>query len=90
VIDTGKADPSKEGRDHALWLEHGLLTVTGGKLTTFRVIALDALRRVASLLPDWQADSRRAPCSMPCRRRCRMCRNCRPGWRISCRAAMAR
>lgn len=56
VIDTGKADPSKEGRDHALWLEHGLLTVTGGKLTTFRVIALDALRRVASLLPDWQAD----------------------------------
>lgn len=56
VIDTGKANPSKEGRDHALWLEHGLLTVTGGKLTTFRVIALDALRRVASLLPDWQAD----------------------------------
>jgi len=56
VIDTGKADPSKEGRDHALWLEHGLLTVTGGKLTTFRVIALDALRRAASLLPDWQAD----------------------------------
>ncbi|WP_348696656.1 glycerol-3-phosphate dehydrogenase/oxidase [Duganella fentianensis] len=60
VIDTGKADPSKEGRDHALWLEHGLLTVTGGKLTTFRVIALDALRRVASLLPDWQADL--SPC----------------------------
>lgn len=54
VIDTGKADPSKEGRDHALWLENGLLTVTGGKLTTFRVIALDALRRAASLLPDWQ------------------------------------
>jgi glycerol-3-phosphate dehydrogenase len=42
VIDSGKADPSKETRDHALWLENGLLTVTGGKLTTFRVIALDA------------------------------------------------
>jgi glycerol-3-phosphate dehydrogenase len=54
VIDTGKADPSKEGRDHAVWLEQGLLTVTGGKLTTFRVIALDALKQVAPLLPHWQ------------------------------------
>jgi glycerol-3-phosphate dehydrogenase len=31
-----------------------LLTVTGGKLTTFRVIALDALKQVAPLLPHWQ------------------------------------
>jgi glycerol-3-phosphate dehydrogenase len=52
VIDSGKADPSKEGRDHALWLEDGLLTVTGGKLTTFRVIALDALTLAATLLPE--------------------------------------
>jgi glycerol-3-phosphate dehydrogenase len=52
VIDSGKADPSKEGRDHALWLEDGLLTVTGGKLTTFRVIALDALKLAATLLPE--------------------------------------
>ncbi|WEF33749.1 glycerol-3-phosphate dehydrogenase/oxidase [Pseudoduganella chitinolytica] len=53
VIDSGQADPSKEARDHALWLEDGLLTVTGGKLTTFRVIALDALRAVQPLLPGW-------------------------------------
>ena len=52
VIDSGKADPSREGRDHALWLEHGLLTVTGGKLTTFRVIALDALKLAATRLPE--------------------------------------
>ncbi len=51
VIDTGKADPSKEGRDHAVWLEQGLLTVTGGKLTTFRLIALDALKHLAHLWP---------------------------------------
>jgi len=56
VIDTGKQDPSREARDHALWLEDGLLTVTGGKLTTFRVIALDALKQARALLPDWQAD----------------------------------
>jgi len=54
VIDSGKADPSKEGRDHALWLEDGLLTVTGGKLTTFRVIALDALKLASTLLPEWR------------------------------------
>jgi glycerol-3-phosphate dehydrogenase len=51
VIDTGKADPSKEGRDHAVWMEQGLLTVTGGKLTTFRLIALDALRHLAHVWP---------------------------------------
>jgi glycerol-3-phosphate dehydrogenase len=52
VVGTGKADPSKESRDHVLWDEQGLLTVTGGKLTTFRLIAVDALRAVRERLPD--------------------------------------
>jgi glycerol-3-phosphate dehydrogenase len=56
VIDSGQADPSKEGRDHAVWVEPGLVTVTGGKLTTFRTIALDALRQAAPQLPGWHAD----------------------------------
>lgn len=43
VIGSGKADPSAESRDHACWDEGGLLTVTGGKLTTFDAIARDAL-----------------------------------------------
>jgi len=51
VVDTGKADPSKESREHVLWDENGLLTVTGGKLTTFRLMAHDALRAVRSRLP---------------------------------------
>lgn len=46
VVDTGKADPSKESREHAIWDENGLLTVSGGKLTTFRIMARDALRAV--------------------------------------------
>jgi len=46
VINTGKADPSKESREHALWDENGLLTVSGGKLTTFRIMARDALKAV--------------------------------------------
>ncbi|WP_426338749.1 glycerol-3-phosphate dehydrogenase/oxidase [Pseudoduganella sp. S-14] len=56
VIDTGKADPSKEARDHVLWQQDGMLTVTGGKLTTFRAIALDVLRHAAQQLPHWQAE----------------------------------
>ena len=52
VIDTGAVDPSKEGRDHVVWQEGGLLTVTGGKLTTFRPIAEDALKHAARYLPD--------------------------------------
>lgn len=55
VIDSGQSDPSKEPREHAVWTDHGMVTVTGGKLTTFRVIALDTLKAVAALLPDWSA-----------------------------------
>lgn len=49
VVDTGKTDPSSESRDHVVWPEQGLLTVTGGKLTTFRLIAIDALRAAHEL-----------------------------------------
>lgn len=52
VIGTGEVDPSKESRDHVVWKENGLLTVTGGKLTTFRLIALNALEAVREHLPD--------------------------------------
>lgn len=65
VVDTGKADPSKEGRDHAVWMEQGLLTVTGGKLTTFRLIALDALRHVAARLPHGQEPPSNGPLLAP-------------------------
>ncbi len=51
VIGTGQEDPSKESRDHVVWDEAGLLTVTGGKLTTFRLIALDTLRAACHRLP---------------------------------------
>lgn len=51
VIASGHADPSKETRDHLVLDEAGLLTVTGGKLTTFRAIARDALAQLARRLP---------------------------------------
>ena len=43
-------DPSKAPREHVVRDEQGLITVTGGKLTTFRVNALDALRHAAPYL----------------------------------------
>jgi glycerol-3-phosphate dehydrogenase len=52
VINTGASDPSKESREHALWQEDGLLTVTGGKLTTFRLMALETLRAAKKQLPE--------------------------------------
>jgi glycerol-3-phosphate dehydrogenase len=61
VIGTGKADPSKESRDHVIWQDNGLLTITGGKLTTFRLIALDALRAVRDHLPDMPPVDDKAP-----------------------------
>lgn len=53
VIGSGKEDPSEESRDHVVWREEGLLTVSGGKLTTFRLIAHDALHSVWAEFPDW-------------------------------------
>lgn len=61
VIGTGKDDPSKESRDYVIWDENGLLTVTGGKLTTFRAIAQNALKAVADVFPTTPAMSRKDP-----------------------------
>lgn len=52
VIGSGKDNPSDESRDHVICEEEGLLTVTGGKLTTFRIVALDVLAKARHLYPD--------------------------------------
>ena len=51
LVNTGKSDPSKESREFVLWNESGLLTVSGGKLTTFRLMAQTVLRAVRAALP---------------------------------------
>ena len=43
VVNTGRKDPSKESRDHVVWEENGMVTITGGKLTTFNLLAREAL-----------------------------------------------
>lgn len=61
VVGTGSLDPSKEKREHSIWDDQGLITVAGGKLTTFRLIAMDVLQ-AASIYLEGQghtvADSR--------------------------------
>ena len=51
TVSTGAANASRELRSHVVWDEDGLLTVTGGKLTTFRAIAKDAVAHAAARLP---------------------------------------
>jgi glycerol-3-phosphate dehydrogenase len=50
VVAGGKADPSAESRESAMWSSPGLVSVTGGKLTTFRVTARQALKEAGKQL----------------------------------------
>jgi glycerol-3-phosphate dehydrogenase len=52
VVSDGAAGrkPSDETREHALWSEPGCVTLAGGKLTTFRLLALEVLRTCAEML----------------------------------------
>ncbi len=52
IVSDGGINPSSEKRDHSIWDDHGLITVSGGKLTTFRLIALDVLKAANRYLPQ--------------------------------------
>jgi len=51
VLSKKKKAASKESREHVVWKDKGLVTVTGGKLTTFRLLARDALKAAGPYLP---------------------------------------
>ncbi|MBO3276596.1 glycerol-3-phosphate dehydrogenase/oxidase [Pseudomonas schmalbachii] len=52
VVSNGGAakKPSDEKREHMLWSEPGCVTLAGGKLTTFRLLALEVLHACAPML----------------------------------------
>lgn len=52
IVSSGGLNPSSEKRDHSIWDDYGLITVSGGKLTTFRLIALDVLKAAQRYLPE--------------------------------------
>ncbi|MCB9651082.1 MAG: glycerol-3-phosphate dehydrogenase/oxidase [Deltaproteobacteria bacterium] len=51
VVGHGLANPSKEPRDSKVLTDANLISVSGGKLTTFDFMARRALRRAAAWLP---------------------------------------
>jgi len=51
VLSKGDKPPSKESREYIVWVKDGLVTITGGKLTTFRSLARDALNAAMPYLP---------------------------------------
>ncbi len=51
IVTSGTANPSAESRKHVVWDEDGLITVSGGKLSIFRIMAADALQKASVHLP---------------------------------------
>jgi glycerol-3-phosphate dehydrogenase len=52
IADRRTCDVARASRDYAIWEEDGLLTIAGGKLTTFHPMALNVIRKLAHRLPD--------------------------------------
>jgi glycerol-3-phosphate dehydrogenase len=52
VLSKGSRSPSQESRESIVWIDKGLVTITGGKLTTFRTLAKKALMAAAPFLPE--------------------------------------
>ena len=50
LVDDGSENSEEASRHHEVWQEKGLITVTGGKLTTFRLTAVDALNHARQQL----------------------------------------
>jgi glycerol-3-phosphate dehydrogenase len=51
ILSSHAETPSEASRDEEVWEEEGLLSVAGGKLTTYRSTAEEVVDRVVELLP---------------------------------------
>lgn len=73
VASGGDNDPSSESRESALWTQPGLVGITGGKLTTFRITARQVLRAAsvmhAALRPGKDAPLFDAATAVPSQQR---------------------
>ena len=61
ILSEGRLSPSAESREHVVWADRGLVTVTGGKLTTFRRLAWDALKAAKPFLPPQKLSDKHKP-----------------------------
>jgi len=62
ILDTHADDPSEASREEGIWEEAGLLSVAGGKLTTWRSTAEEAVDAALGLLGEERARFT-APCA---------------------------
>lgn len=53
VADHRTANPTKASREHVILYESRLLTVVGGKMTTFHLMALDAFEKLRQHIPSF-------------------------------------
>ena len=61
ILSEGRLSPSAESREHVVWVDNGLITVTGGKLTTFRRLAWDALKAAKPFLANHNFTDKHKP-----------------------------
>jgi glycerol-3-phosphate dehydrogenase len=61
ILDTHAENPSEASREEEIWEERGLISVAGGKLTTWRVTAEEVVDEVLARLPEERAEAA-APC----------------------------
>jgi glycerol-3-phosphate dehydrogenase len=62
ILDTHADDPSEASREEDIWEERGILSVAGGKLTTWRSTAEAAVDSALEILPE-DAARLAAPCA---------------------------
>jgi glycerol-3-phosphate dehydrogenase len=61
ILSDGRLSPSAESREHVVWVDKGLVTITGGKLTTFRRLAWDALKAARPFLASQKFSDKHKP-----------------------------
>lgn len=52
IVDSDADEPSEASREEAVWVEEGMVSAAGGKLTTFRVTAAEVVAQALRLLPE--------------------------------------
>ncbi|ROS05365.1 glycerol-3-phosphate dehydrogenase [Sinobacterium caligoides] len=63
--DGAQQSPSKESREHHIWSKPGLISVTGGKLTSYHLMAQEVLQQVGEQQPQLRIKAGHAAFSRP-------------------------
>lgn len=61
IVDNQTQDPAMASREYSISERAGMFSVTGGKLTTFRVMALKTLRKLRKRFPELKSIDSAAP-----------------------------